>query len=1592
MLRPTPCPRPPVACAPRHLVPPGDLKKELRLQIITVESQQCSINWSKPHPSATRPCADVQDNKYFADAKSRTTDQAIALKPWDQEHMIHIYGRTADGYSVHLQVHSWLTVAVEFPETHGDVIRDIKPYFAEVEKELELERHSLVGQVELEMRARSNNWVPDPTDPTKPKRYPVVNISFKNKQTMTKVVKFMQNNDVACRAVVPGSGKFPIRVSVWETVDYVKPQQRFLLENNVAPGGWICVSNASPLQWTCTTCDYEAHCLSTNIRPDDSDQSICPITMLSWDTEVRNGTAAEYARMKSMGLDKFPNASDPTNSVIQVSVCVRTADGRTLRFLLELDDEGVHTGDAAVATRTFQGEEYSVIFFQAEADMLVFFRDIMVYYDPDMVVTFNGDRFDWPYIVARMGDRRPRDAHGRFLQMGRFVSDRWETSYTPYRTDGKTERPVVSGDADETYDLPQKHFPIAQLAMERGVQLTPQLKGRISLDLCSLIRSLSTADKYLAFKNYTLNNMAERFLQDKKVDFSHTDIFAAWAGMMTGQRFLQILSGEEDPESTSWLSTPVPNEAEVDAWLGEISDRSVAMLRIEAQAKQDEFAAANIQRKAEGLTPLSEPEPVTSVSQAAQRRLLGDYCMKDTLLPLRIMDKLGTVMFLWQVARVSKTPPDNIINNGQMARVSAMFVGEAWAQRRVVNRVMNRAMKYEGATVLKPKRGYYGGGAGQELVHSGKPPLPADVCAGITMPVMPASKKQRPSAEALRADIEAQVARMDPALLEKHNIAPQDVVAAALDAADHLPDGYDFSNMTLAEVQQTKTAAAILTLDFKSLYPSIMLTHRLCPSTLFQPDEPPTASELSAAAFRAAVDRAARVAPPAAAAAAVAAPRCVFPFARRDAADPSARKLDLERKLELESRAKEEIENILQGMDESNPEYPSLWQARENSVCAIDATQRQLTAEIPDVTMMSDVTIADTTNMTNMTGMTGLTDTDADADADEEETDGACEVDLDNDTAIEGDASGEVKGLSDEADYTTICIVVTDSKGAFVKRRYHKYTKHDNGIYPVMLQQLLDGRDLYKKKMNLEKAVEGSLELAFAAMADAGGSADVSDADINSALEELRAAIKPAMKDQSARAQATAAWIARHAAWVFAAQARIMRIVGTLVCIYDGRQKALKVMANSIYGVSGAKQHSPCACCMLAESVTAVGRQMIKASRDCVLTVFAHYGCDVVYGDTDSIFVCIQEPDDRKAWAIATEIAGYITRVVFAGTVNELEDECIKRYLALFKKKTYVALENEDVKTGIYKRGEKGIASVRRDKPEVLNILVRQLNKAFTELGNFSRETIARVLTRLCCNHLENMVQDNFSVDDYAIFCRINKMNKESAHVNLARMMEMRTGTPVITGNGVSFVQIVKHNETKAARRVESPVAIKADSSIKIDRAYYLSHKVRPIIQSTLELFLPPEVIDTIFDVYQTVLDMPGMQTVAHAFGLSTSPSSARRERAEIALSRAVASGRLPNGNKLPEPLTAARAKRAKPTAAEAEQMRSANMARFRTMLESSKRTAPLGSAPQSPQKRPPSTLLKAAPAPAPKKGTRKPKPADRKQPTLLDLVQQKHM
>lgn len=150
--------------------------------------------------------------------------------------------------------------------------------------------------------------------------------------------------------------------------------------------------------------------------------------------------------------------------------------------------------------------------------------------------------------------------------------------------------------------------------------------------------------------------------------------------------------------------------------------------------------------------------------------------------------------------------------------------------------------------------------------------------------------------------------------------------------------------------------------------------------------------------------------------------------------------------------------------------------------------------------------------------------------------------------------------------------------------------------------------------------------------------------------------------------------------------------------VLNGRQLALKVSANSVYGLTGATV-GKLPCLEIASSTTSYGRQMIektKAEVEAKYTMANGYSHDaqVIYGDTDSVMVKFGVADLAESMKMGEEAAQYVSSKFIKPI--KLEFEKVYFPYLLINKKRYAGLywTNPDKYD---KMDTKGIETVRRD-------------------------------------------------------------------------------------------------------------------------------------------------------------------------------------------------------------------------------------------------------------------------------------------------------
>lgn len=159
--------------------------------------------------------------------------------------------------------------------------------------------------------------------------------------------------------------------------------------------------------------------------------------------------------------------------------------------------------------------------------------------------------------------------------------------------------------------------------------------------------------------------------------------------------------------------------------------------------------------------------------------------------------------------------------------------------------------------------------------------------------------------------------------------------------------------------------------------------------------------------------------------------------------------------------------------------------------------------------------------------------------------------------------------------------------------------------------------------------------------------------------------------------------------------------------VLNGRQLALKISANSVYGLTGATV-GKLPCLEIASSTTSYGRQMIEMTKEEVekrYTIANGYTHDaqVIYGDTDSVMVKFGLSDLAKVMELGQDAATFVS-AKFQKPIK-LEFEKVYFPYLLINKKRYAGLYWTSPDK-FDKMDTKGIETVRRDNCRLVQTVI----------------------------------------------------------------------------------------------------------------------------------------------------------------------------------------------------------------------------------------------------------------------------------------------
>ena len=276
--------------------------------------------------------------------------------------------------------------------------------------------------------------------------------------------------------------------------------------------------------------------------------------------------------------------------------------------------------------------------------------------------------------------------------------------------------------------------------------------------------------------------------------------------------------------------------------------------------------------------------------------------------------------------------------------------------------------------------------------------------------------------------------------------------------------------------------------------------------------------------------------------------------------------------------------------------------------------------------------------------------------------------------------------------------------------------------------------------------------------------------------------------------------------------------------VFNGLQLAYKVVANSVYGQTGSRT-SPIRKLCVAACTTAAGRKALNLAKTIVET---EYKAEVIYGDTDSIFIRFPTQD----------LAESISLGISAG--KRITSQCRKPYkiayektffpFILFCRKRYVGMMYEEDPAAKPKRKSMGIVLKRRDNAPIvkdvyggaLDVLMQE--KDVRKAQAFVTQKLVDVLENRV--PLEKFIVSKSLRDDY-------KNPGQIAHRVLADRMESRDpGTAPKVGDRLQFVFVAENKDKgKQGERIEEVGYVKA-KGLTPDTAFYITNQIQnPVAQ-----------------------------------------------------------------------------------------------------------------------------------------------------------------
>ncbi|KAI0020627.1 DNA polymerase family B [Xylariomycetidae sp. FL0641] len=289
----------------------------------------------------------------------------------------------------------------------------------------------------------------------------------------------------------------------------------------------------------------------------------------------------------------------------------------------------------------------------------------------------------------------------------------------------------------------------------------------------------------------------------------------------------------------------------------------------------------------------------------------------------------------------------------------------------------------------------------------------------------------------------------------------------------------------------------------------------------------------------------------------------------------------------------------------------------------------------------------------------------------------------------------------------------------------------------------------------------------------------------------------------------------------------------TLQQLLNNRQLALKLLANVTYGYTSASFSGRMPCSEIADSIVQTGRETLEKAIALIHSV-EKWKAEVVYGDTDSLFIYLPGRTKDQAFDIGNDIAKTITDM--NPRPIKLKFEKVYHPCVLLAKKRYVGYKFESKDQAQPDFDAKGIETVRRDGTPAEQKIEEKALKILFETADLSQ--VKSYFQKQC----EKIMRGAVSIQDFC-FAREVKLGTYSergppppgALISTKKMLEDARAEPQY-GERVPYVVVSGGPGARLIDRCVAPEELLSNSHLQLDAEYYISKNLIPPLERIFSL------------------------------------------------------------------------------------------------------------------------------------------------------------